>query len=70
MAEVRIILIEFIPSKKRVTVRGTWPANEFKPLPLLEAGNIQHAVQCFDCHDHGYHVGFEGLVAEVQEEAV
>jgi hypothetical protein len=64
MARIMRVLIEWSPTQKRVTVRGCWPDKEYKPLPPLENGNVQHAVQCFEGHDHGYHVGFSGLVAE------
>jgi hypothetical protein len=59
-----VVLIEWRPSKKRVTVRGCWPRDDFKPLPVLEPGNTQHDVQVFEGVDMKSHVGFEGLIEE------
>lgn len=61
---IMIVLIEWRPSKKRVTVRGCWPRDNFKPVAVLETGNLQHAVQVFEGTDMKSHVGFEGLVSE------
>ena len=62
--QIMRVLIEWRPSKKRVTVRGCWPDADYRRLPLLEPDNIQHDVQVFEGVDMKNHVGFEGLVSE------
>ena len=61
---IMIVLIEWRPSKQKVTVRGCWPRAEYDHAAhkILEPGNIQHAVQVFEGVDMERHVGFEGLV--------
>ncbi len=58
---IMIVLIEWRPSLKRVTVRGCWPKDEYKTMPLLEDDNQQNAVQVFEGIDMKSHVGFDGL---------
>lgn len=62
--KIMVVVVEWRPSLKRVTVRGCWPAEGFKPVPVLEDGNIQNNVQVFEGVDMKSHVGFEGLIEE------
>jgi hypothetical protein len=61
---IMVVLIEWRPSKKSVTVRGCWPQDDYRTPEKLEPDNIQHAVQVFEGMDHKNHVGFQGLVSE------
>jgi len=59
-ASIKVVVIEWRPTKNRVTVRGVF-AKGSPRLELLEPENIQNYVQVFEGIDHKSNVGFDGL---------
>lgn len=54
------VLIEYVPSQKRVMVRAAWRDGK-EYLEPLEPDNKQNYVSVFDGVDMKYHTGFQGL---------
>ena len=61
MPKVVFVVIEWIPSQNRISVRGCWPEKDFKAPPLLYPDDQQNAVAVFEGVDMKSNVGFCGL---------
>ncbi len=59
-----VVVIEYRPRFKAVTVRGVWEESEFVSglCPLLEPENQQNEVHCFLGVDHKARVSLSGLI--------
>ncbi len=55
------VVIEWRPSKNRISVRGCWPQEKFRPPPLLEPDNQQNCVGVFEGVDMKDEVGFSNV---------
>lgn len=61
----KIVLLEYIPTEKRVVVRGVWRDGKQQKLAPIFEGNPQNYVRVFEGFDNMCNgVGFTGLVAE------
>ena len=65
--QVLTVLLEYSPRQQRVIVRQV--AAEYKPLPVLEDGNVQNAVKVFLGVDMKFNVGFSGLTPVAPDRA-
>ena len=67
LPQVLTVLLEYSPRQQRVIVRQV--AAEYKPLPVLEDGNVQNAVKVFLGVDMKFNVGFSGLTPVAPDRA-
>jgi len=60
---VYVVVIEWRPSKGKVSVRGCWSSNQFisGQVKLLEPDNKQNEVEVFEGFEMKSPVGFQGL---------
>ena len=64
VVEIKVVVLEYIPSQDRVLVRGVWRDKDYKPVPLLIDDDIQNVIRVFENVDMKFHVGFSGLRKE------